>query len=71
MRLREYLEAAGHGEISRLVRTAGVAGSTIHDVLNGKPIKKYETAKRISDATGGRVTVAELCEPEKSAEPAA
>lgn len=71
MRLREYLDAAGHGEISRLVRAAGVAGSTIHDVLNGKPIKRYETAKRISEATGGKVSVAELCEPEPAPEPAA
>lgn len=69
MRLREYIEAAGHGEISRLVRAANVAGSTIHDHLNGRPIRKYETAKRISDATGGKVSVAELCEVDAPAPP--
>jgi hypothetical protein len=62
MRLREYIDTAGHGEISRIVRAAGVAASTLHDVLNGKPIRRYETAKKIAAATGGKVTVEELCE---------
>ena len=61
MLLREYLDTKARGEISRLVRATGCAGSTIHDVLNGKPIARYETAKRISDATGGAVTVESLC----------
>ena len=64
MRLREYIDTKGRGEISRIVRVAGVAGTTVHDALNGNPVARYETAKRISDATGGAVSIAELCEPE-------
>lgn len=63
MRLREYVDTRGRGEISRIVRVAEVAGTTVHDALNGHPIARYDTAKRISEATGGAVSIPELCEP--------
>lgn len=68
MRLREYLDEQPRGEITRLVRVTGVANSTLHDVLNGKPIRLYETAKKISEATGGKVGIADLCEADPSIE---
>lgn len=64
MTLHDYIEAQGAGTISRLMRTTGCAATTLHGVLDGAPIARYELAKRISDATGGVVTVAELCERE-------
>lgn len=69
MLLREYLDTKGRGEISRLVRETGCAGSTFHDVLNGKPIARFETAQRISKATGGTVTVEALCGPQDVSKP--
>lgn len=70
MLLREYLKGRGRGEISRLVRESGCANSTIHDVLNGKPISRFATAERISVATGGEVTAVELCGPQNEGKPA-
>lgn len=61
MTLREYIDAHGHGTIMRLVREAGVAASTIYDHLHGKPIRSYPTAERIAAATGGAVTITDLC----------
>lgn len=62
MTLHEWIAAKGAGEISRLVRETGCAGTTFHDVLNGHALKRYDIAKKISDATGGKVSVADLCE---------
>lgn len=62
MRLQQWLEQEGRGEVSRLVRVANVAASTIYDHLGGKPIRLYDVAKRISDATGGTVSIPDLCE---------
>ena len=63
MKLSDYLEAKPRGEAMRLQREACVSASTIYDHLNGRPIAKYDVAKRLSDATGGEVTIADLCEP--------
>ena len=63
MRLREYVDAKGRGEITRIVRVAEVANTTVHDALKGHAIARYDTAKRISEATGGLVSIEELCEP--------
>lgn len=62
MTLHDYIEAQGAGTISRLMRTTGCAATTLHGVLDGAPIARYELAKRIADATGGAVTVHELCD---------
>ena len=69
MLLREYIDAKGRGEISRLVRETGCAGSTIHDVLNGKPIAKFATAQKIAAATGGLVSAESLCGPQEIKKP--
>jgi len=63
MRLADWIEREGRGAISRLVRETGCAASTFHTHINGKPIAEYQTAKRISEATGGEVSIEELCEP--------
>lgn len=60
MLLSDYLKRRGDGAITRLVGDAKVAFSTVHDVLNGRRICRLETAQKISDATRGRVSVADL-----------
>lgn len=70
MTLREYIDQAGHGVVMRLVRESGVAASTIYDHLkSGKPLRSYPAAKKLSDATGGAVTIEDLCELPKPALP--
>lgn len=64
MTLHDWIEQQGGGEISRLVRVTGCAASSLHNHLNGQPIGRYETAKKISDATDGAVSIADLCESE-------
>jgi hypothetical protein len=34
----------------------------VHAAVQGQTLKLYEVAKKLSDATGGEVSVAELCE---------
>lgn len=64
MQLSEWCAIKGRGEMSRLARETRLAYSTVFEAAkNGKPIVEYATAKKISDATGGEVSIAELCEP--------
>lgn len=46
--------------ISQLSREAGVSRQTIYNLLNGKQVPTVGTARRISDATGGVVSVAAI-----------
>ena len=64
MRLKEYLDSKPRGELARLQERSGVTYGTIWNLANkpGEVLKTYDTAKRLSDATGGAVTIAELCE---------
>jgi hypothetical protein len=64
MTLREWLDRYGKGGRARLMRESGISGPTIDKAAQGEPVGRYDTAKRISEATAGLVTVAELCEPE-------
>lgn len=64
MTLAEYLAESGRGELSRLQRETKLAYSTLHALAKGKggrvPTATPKTAKAIEDATGGKVTAAEL-----------
>ncbi len=62
MLLSEWVEKNGRGSLSRLSRETGLAYTTIFTALGGK-IKRYDVAKKISDATNGAVSVADCCEP--------
>jgi hypothetical protein len=64
MRFREWVDTQPKGTMTRIQRETGLGYTTIMRARRGEPIAHYETAKRISDATGGEVTVEELCEPE-------
>lgn len=76
MRLKAYVESKGRGEIARLAKDSGLTYGTIWNLVKkeGELLTKYETAKRLSDATRGEdgkpaVSVAELCEPERAPVP--
>jgi hypothetical protein len=65
MRLDQYRERHGRGVLRELgKRCEGrVSYTTIIAVANGLVLKNYEKARAISEATGGEVSVDELCSP--------
>jgi len=64
MRLHDWIEREGPGALSRLMRATGLAYSTVTYIARGRKCPRYETAKRISEATGGEVSIPELCDPD-------
>ena len=62
MTLHDWVENQGRGELSRLARETGLAYTTVFGAAQGRRLKSYARAKLLSDATGGAVTIAELCE---------
>lgn len=62
MDLRTWAEKRGRGALSEIQGKTGIAYSTIHRAFRGRPVQ-YSTAAAISLATGGEVTIAELCDP--------
>lgn len=62
MRLTDWFKKEGKGAASRLSHSTGVAYTTVLKAAKGE-LKLYDVAKKLSDATGGEVSVAELCEP--------
>jgi hypothetical protein len=72
MTLADWVKEAGRGAMSRLSQSTGVAYSTVHNAVKGQLIKQYDVAKKLSEATDGKVTIAELCEAQAApAAPAA
>lgn len=69
MRLAAYVEAQGHGAVKDLAAKAGVSRPTIFKAIQGEPIGRWDVARRISEATGGQVSIRELCEPTAESEP--
>jgi hypothetical protein len=62
MRLREWVRKRLRGELTRLQLATGVAYTTLHKLAHDEHEATYETAKKVSAATGGAVSIAELCE---------
>jgi heme A synthase len=60
MTLNEWVERYGNGGITMLHRRSGVAVSTIREVLAGRTVKRVTTARKLSEATGGEVTIQTL-----------
>jgi hypothetical protein len=46
------------------MRKTGLSYAAVHAFAHGKLVMKYETARLISGATEGEVSIAELCEQE-------
>jgi hypothetical protein len=64
VRLSEYLKGKQRGEKARIARAAGVSWQTIRNAASDDaPAMRYETAVKVSEATGGAVSVRELCMP--------
>ncbi len=62
MTLNEFVEKKGSPTLQELAETAEVSYTTLKSVRRGMRLKKYDVAKRVSEATGGKVTIKELCE---------
>jgi hypothetical protein len=63
MRLADWCKQQGHGEKTRLSNTTGVGFNIILYLVARRRAATYRIAKKISDATGGAVTIDELCKP--------
>ena len=51
------------GEVyDRLAKESGVSAQTVGNIDRGMRLNTYNRAKALSDATGGKVTIRELCE---------
>lgn len=59
MRLKAYLSLDGNSA-SKLAEAVGVAVSTITRAANGETLPNLETRKRITAATGGKVSATDL-----------
>lgn len=62
MTLDEYVRMRGRGTLTDLCKAADVSYTTLHKIKGGMRLKRWDIAKRISEATLGEVSVAELCE---------
>ncbi len=65
MNLRDYSRAEGVS-LSEIMRRADVAYTTVLKAAEGK-LKRYDIAKRISEVTGGAVSVDEMCDASEAA----
>jgi DNA-binding XRE family transcriptional regulator len=64
MDLDEYIRSKPYGEHARIAKAADVFYTTITAIRKRRSKPTYATAKRISEATGGAVTIEDLCEPQ-------
>ena len=60
MKLQEYLDTNGL-RAYKFADEHGLNSATVYNHLNGFPVQ-YQTAKRISEATAGAVSVLEIME---------
>jgi hypothetical protein len=63
MRLKDWVEGQGRGALTRLQLRTGIAYATILALSKDKHSARYQTAVKLSAATGGAVSIAELCAP--------
>ena len=63
MRLSKWLADKGRGAKAELQRVSGVSYTTIQKAERGIPIRNYAVAQKLSEATGGDVSVRDLCDP--------
>jgi hypothetical protein len=64
MRFPEWARQQPRGALKRIERDHGVGYNTLARLMRGETLANYTVAKKISDATDGAVTVAEICEAE-------
>jgi hypothetical protein len=61
MKLREWVKQHGRGELTRLRAASGVGWASLWRAKRGVAVS-YAIAKKISLATNGAVSIAELCD---------
>jgi hypothetical protein len=61
MLLEQWVDQAGPGAIVRLQHQTGLSYTAVHKAVRRQSSPDYETARRISEATGGKVSIAEIC----------
>lgn len=62
MNLDKYLESPNALSLKELAKKAKISYTTLKNVRRGMKFKLYDNAKRVSEATNGKVTIKELCE---------
>ena len=62
MLLGDYIKKHGYGTMRLLANDSGVSYVTVRNATRGMLIKHYDVAKALSKATGGVVSIPELCE---------
>jgi hypothetical protein len=67
MLLADYVKREGNGAITRLQRKTRLAYTTVFRALHHAV--GYRSAKKLSEATGGEVSILELCEPNAPVRP--
>ena len=60
----EWLAKQKRGAQAKIYREHGISFATMNNAQRRIPIKRYSTAKTLSEATGGAVSIAALCEPD-------
>lgn len=63
MDLDTYIRKNGYGAIAKIARDAVLSYTTVHRILTKGVKPQADTAVRISKATGGVISIAELCDP--------
>lgn len=58
--LGAWIKARGEGATARLARDAGMTWPSVAEIVKGRSTPRVETARALSRATGGEVTVAEI-----------
>ena len=59
MVLSEWMESQPKGVLTRLARDSGLAYTTVFFIAHGGAVRTLETARKLSEATGGEVSVEE------------
>lgn len=62
----QWVDQQPKGTLTRIQRETGLGYTTLMRARRGEPIAQYETARVLSLATQGEVTIAELCKPDDS-----
>lgn len=63
-----WVSGQPRGVLKRIEREANAGYSTLNRLMRGERLDSYGLASRISEATGGEVTIDELCKPAESDE---
>jgi hypothetical protein len=65
MTFAEWVKDQPYGVMKRLEREHGFGYQTLSRVKRGERLKRYDIARRLSAATGGAVSIADLCEAQE------